>query len=68
MNRCRSRIKINSHGFPGLLGKDIVCLSSGDSYTTGSPGRADGSTAVFRGTVDKTTGKLDMKSDDRAVG
>ena len=38
-----------------------------DSYSTTSPESASGSTAVFRGTLDATTGKLDMRSDDRAV-
>ena len=66
-NRCRTRIKINSHGSSGLPGKDIVCLLSSDSYSTTSPETAAGSTAVFRGTIDATTGKLDMRSDDRAV-
>ena len=66
-NRCRSRIKINSHGFSPLMGKQIVCLINSDSYSTTSPSSAAGSTAVFRGTVDAATGKLDMRSDDRAV-
>lgn len=63
---CKQQIQIKVGSAVGLSGTDLVCLSSGDAYT--SIGLDAGNSLVMRGTIDAVKGKLAMKADLRAIG
>lgn len=60
---CKQQIQFKSKA-GALEGQDIVCISSGDTYT--SLALNAGNSLVMRGTM--TDGKLKMKADLRAIG
>ena len=63
---CKQQIQIKVGTAVGLSGTDLVCLSSGDAYT--SLGLNAGNSLIMRGTIDAVKGKLTMKADLRAIG
>ena len=67
LNKCRTKISIKANESTGLPGKNIVCILSGNTYTSFGVTNSGNST-VYRGTVDATKGKMVAKADDRAIG